>query len=93
MPAERPSFTCAICQRERSDFGWYGVRDQHVPPICNGCEVPVSSFESYGGVRRRNRVTHGAFMDRRKVNQIGALAQELADVANQQIWRARYGQA
>jgi NAD-dependent SIR2 family protein deacetylase len=72
-------FTCAICEREVRDWKGRSARDKHLPPVCRHCEMTWGT-----------RPSHGAFMDRRVVTHIGALADALSATAWQQHHR-RHG--
>ena len=73
-------FTCAICQRHVPMRWQRHLNHAPIAPLCQSCErdyVPA-------------KVHTGAFRDRRKIQQIGALSEALLSHASVQEWEARF---
>ena len=85
---DRP-FECAICCRSfgRGRFESRHGRDRNLAPVCRQCEGGAGYQTGYSTTRRSiPEVKHGAFMDRRIVSQIGALAEALEMEVARQRW-------
>lgn len=74
-------FDCIICRRDIRDYAGRNGRDRHLAPVCNNCERKYSD----------RRPGAGAFMDRRLVCQISALANALSGEAHAKKWQGKYG--
>jgi len=75
-------FTCAICSGDVRDYPDRNGRERHLEPLCKYCEDQG---------RRPQFV--GAFMDRRRLAQLSAIADALCGEANAKEWSRRYGRA
>ncbi len=74
-------FKCAICEREVVDYPDRKGRDRHLAPFCRFCEGHYSDTVPKAG----------AFMDRRIVAQLSAIANALTGEAYAKTWSRRYG--
>lgn len=75
-------FVCAICRREIRDYPWRKGRDQHIEPVCRGCEREWTE--------RTGKPDGGTLMDRRKAAHVLALANCLHNKASVKDWEAIY---
>lgn len=77
----RVLFTCAICERDVTDYDFRSGRDRQLAPLCRYCEGHYSD----------RAPTVGAFMDRRKATHISALANALSGEAHAKQWMMTHG--
>jgi len=85
-------FTCAICEQVASNRFHWSPRDYERPPICRSCET-VTGYAWHGAARHRAKPTGGTARDKSNALRIGALADELAQLAARKQMEAQYGRA
>lgn len=88
-------FVCAICERDARDYhDRVHARDRQLHPVCKGCESGMGAYNGYSIRASVPEIKHGAFLDRRIVRQIGALAEAIEITALRQNWeRTVHGKA
>lgn len=76
-------FDCVICKHEVVDYPNRDGRQRQIAPICRSCE-------SYWGDRGP---TSGAFMDRRQITRLSAIANCLHNTASIMEWERMHARS